>query len=152
MTVRHLYQYTVCDKLILGDISTWLIKNLMPIKLHWIQLSRHEPENWRNTQLHPQPFHSNSKRGMEAKKREREESQDGSKGRERCYDRNEKPTHVHINVLHSTMSPSHRKKGSIYRQHSSPTVPSACVSEERVVFPLQGLSSWRILLVYREDP
>ena len=38
------------------------------------------------------------------------------------------------------MSPSHRKKGSIYRQHSSTTVPPWSVSEERLVFPFQGLS------------
>lgn len=66
----------------------------------------------------------------------REESHGGSKGTEGCYERNEKPTHVHINVLHSTMSPSLRKKDPIYRQHRSPTVPSWSVSEKQVVFPL----------------
>lgn len=106
------------------------------------------------TLLHPHPVDTNWKeaRRQKKKKREREETHGGSKGRERCYGRNEKPTHVHINVLHSTMSPSHRKKGSIYRQHSSSTVPPWSVSEERVVFPFQGLWLWRILLVYRREP
>lgn len=83
----------------------------------------------------------------------RGESPGRSRGRrDRRYDRNEKPTHVHINVLHSTMSPSHRKKGSIYRRHSGPTVPPWSVSEGQVVFPLLGLSPWLILLAYRRDP
>lgn len=68
------------------------------------------------------PVDTNSEEEWRPKKRE--ETHGGSKGKEKCYDRNEKPTHVHINVLHSTMSPSHRKKGSIYRRHRSPTVPS----------------------------
>lgn len=85
-------------------------------------------------------------------RKKREKSHGGSRERERCYDRNEKPTHVHINVPHSTMSPSHSKKGSIYRQHSSLSVPSCSVSGKQVVFPFQGFSLWRILLIYRRDP
>lgn len=34
----------------------------------------------------------------------------GSEGREGGYGRNEKPTHIHINVLHSTMAPSLKKE------------------------------------------
>lgn len=74
-------------------------------------------------------------------------SHGGSRGREKCYDRNENPTHVHINALHSTMSPSHRKKGSIYWQHSGLSVPSCAVSGKQVVSPFQGFSLCRILLI-----
>lgn len=103
-----------------------------------------------NTPLpHLHPVYTKPKEAW--KKEERKKSR-WSRGRERCYDRNEKPTHVHINVLHSTMSPSHRKKGSIYRQHSSLSVPSCSVSGKQVVFPFQGFSLWRILLIYRRDP
>lgn len=84
--------------------------------------------------------------------RQRRKSQRVNEERERCYDRNDQPTHVHINVLHSSMSPSHRKKGSIYRQHRSTTVPPWSASEEPLVFPFQGLWLRRIPHVYRRDP
>lgn len=46
----------------------------------------------------------------------------------RCYDRNEKPTHVPINLLHSTMP--HWKKGSIYSQYSGSTVSFMSLKKE----------------------
>lgn len=46
----------------------------------------------------------------------------------RCYDRNEKPTHVPINLLHSTMP--HWKKDSIYSQYSGSTVSFMSLKKE----------------------
>lgn len=147
------YYIYIIYLIISAIISSWLIKHqVMPLYLllmviilnrTWIMLKKPPPFAFT-------PCWNQLKRSMEEKTRG--ESHGGSKGRERCYERNEKPTHVHINVLHSTMSPSHRKKGSIYRQYSGPTVPSWSVSEEQVVFPFQGLSPWLILLAYRRDP
>lgn len=87
----------------------------------------------------------------------RGESHWGSGGREGGYGRNEKPTHVHINVLHSTMSPSLKEERVNLQEEQKPRCSfTICRWKASASPPLEGpikvSRTVLILLVNRRDP